>query len=505
MTGQIVVVGLGPGPVEALTIAAVRALRSASALFVRTEHHPTLAAVASGEAHELLGRVSWTSFDTYYENAASFDSVYHSVVTELIQKATTTSGTITYAVPGHPLVGERTVQLLLEQAPKAGITVEVVPGLSSIEAICQVMGADPLDGLQVADAYSLGHELTQPGFPSPWAPLVILQVYSRAVASQVKQWLLQYFPASHVVQLVRYALIPHEESIIALPVEDLDHSEAPDRLCSIWVPPLQGLSPLSSLRTLEKILEQLRSPAGCPWDREQTHASLKQYLLEESFELIEALDRDDAEAQIEELGDVLLQIVFHAQIGKEEGAYDLGEVVAALCAKLLRRHPHVFGSASVSSSAEVLRNWSAIKQAEGHQRNSVLDGIPAALPALTRALLTIQRAASSGFIWADEAAAWHKLEEELQELRSAISASGQQYELGDVLFAAVGLGSMMGIDAEESLRLAAQRFADRFRFIERRLTTHGDSLGSVDLDTLLALWKQAKTQLTNTQQDEVTS
>ncbi len=488
---HIRVVGLGPGPLDQLSLGALQALRAAPVVFVRTARHPTLDALQAPEGRALAGDLCFESFDSLYEQLPDFPAVYAAIVDRLFAEATHAL-IVTYAVPGHPLVAEATVAMLLQQAPSLSIQVDIVPSLSSVDAVCVAVGADPAEGLQVVDALTLDGELSQPGFPAPWAPVLVLQVYARPVASTVKLALLRHYPPEHPVKLVLHAGLGSQR-IVEVPLAQLDHQDTVDHLTSVWVPPLDVLAPLSSLRTLEHIVARLRAPDGCPWDREQTHHSIKRNLLEETYELLEALDAEDAEAQTEELGDLMFQVFLHAQMGREEGAYDLSDITAALTQKLIRRHPHVFGDIKVANSEEVLRNWEAIKKREGKGKKSVLEGLPQALPALTMALALTRRAASSGFAWAGIDGAERKFAEELHEYQAAVTDTDRQWELGDVLFSLTALARMQGLDPEECLRAANARFRTRFIAMEALAAAGGEPLTARSREHLLALWEQVRT------------
>ncbi|RMG11964.1 MAG: nucleoside triphosphate pyrophosphohydrolase [Planctomycetota bacterium] len=240
-------------------------------------------------------------------------------------------------------------------------------------------------------------------------------------------------------------------------------------------------------------MDRLRGPGGCPWDRRQTHASLRGYLLEETYELLEALDAGDLEHVREELGDLLFQVVFHARIAEEEGRFHLGEVAAGIARKLYGRHPHVFeDGVAPSSDEELARAWAAHKRREG--RRSVLDGVPRALPALLRAQRVQAKAAQVGFDWGDARGPLEKLEEEIDELRAEIAgadAEAVRSELGDVLFTAVNLARHLGVDAEAALREATERFVRRFRWVEAA----GGDLTALSDERLEALWEEAKQRL----------
>ena len=244
-------------------------------------------------------------------------------------------------------------------------------------------------------------------------------------------------------------------------------------------------------------MRRLRAPdGGCPWDLEQTHASLRSSLLEEAYEALEAIDADEPDRMVEELGDVLFQVVFHAQIGADDGRFDIDGVVERLTEKLINRHPHVFGDAVAHSAGEVLGQWERLKAEErarrGDAERSMLDGVPESMPALAYAESVAERAVRAGFDFESDAAALAKLGEELDELREAATAGAREAEMGDVLFMAVVHASRMGIDAEAALRGANRRFVRRFRHMEGALRTRKEALADLDATAKRALWAEAK-------------
>jgi MazG family protein len=252
------------------------------------------------------------------------------------------------------------------------------------------------------------------------------------------------------------------------------------------------------LEQLLGIMARLRSPDGCPWDLEQTRASLKPFLIEEAYEVLEAIDGCDADALVEELGDLLFQVVFHAQIGSEERAFDMADILRRVCAKMTHRHPHVFGGARVTNAQAALAQWEAIKgrerSARGHAR-SVLDGVPRALPALTRAQRVQSKAARVKFDWPDASAAWAKVEEEMAEAKAALASGDGAHlgeELGDLLFSIVNVARLSAIDAEAALQGAVEKFRRRFADVEAALVLQGRSVTAVDQDELERMWEAAK-------------
>jgi MazG family protein len=254
-----------------------------------------------------------------------------------------------------------------------------------------------------------------------------------------------------------------------------------------------------ALGRLLSIMERLRGPDGCPWDREQTLATLRPYVLEETYEVLEAIDSGDPRAHCEELGDLLLQIVFQAQLAGEEGRFDFADVAETISDKLVSRHPHVFGAARDVKDAEaVLRQWAALKREEKKAKgggHSALEGVPREMPALARADRLTEKASRVGFDWPDAAGARAKLAEELAELDQAVAAGdapGLEHELGDVLFAAANLARKLGVPPEEALRGAVARFIARFGHVERELARRGVPHGEATLAEMDALWDEAK-------------
>lgn len=257
-------------------------------------------------------------------------------------------------------------------------------------------------------------------------------------------------------------------------------------------------SPGELFRELTEIMARLRGENGCPWDREQTSESIKPYLVEETYEVLEAIDEQDPTKLKEELGDLMLQIVFHAQMAEEAGDFTIGDVLTAINDKLIRRHPHVFGDVKAETAQEVLFNWEQIKQAERRREKgqaSFLDGVPRELPALLRAHRLQEKASRVGFDWKEAQEVFRKVEEELNELRAAMqgqAADRVEAELGDLLFALVNLSRFLAVNPEEALRKTIARFIARFRYIEEALARRGRKLGQASLEEMDALWAEAK-------------
>jgi tetrapyrrole methylase family protein/MazG family protein len=480
MASEITIVGLGPGPASGITLEARRAIDSAPLLFLRTSQHPAAQEIAAGR--------SCHSFDDAYAAHATFDEVYQEIVDRLIESARRGTNVV-YGVPGDPMVGEATTPALRAAAGGLGIAVRIVHAPSFIEPCLELVERDALDGLQVADGMAIarGH------FPalSPDRPALVGQVFSRLVASEVKLTLLAQYPPDHVVLVLEAAGSPQARAD-SLPLSELDRLDRFSHTTSVFVP---ALPRPSSFESLQETIAHLRAPDGCPWDREQTHESLRPHLLEETYETLEAIDSGDAAALKEELGDLLLQIVLQAQISSEEGDFGMAEVIAHISDKLVRRHPHVFGDLVVTDVDEVLHNWEGLKEEERKRAGAgrgALDGVPDALPALAQALEIQSRAARLGFDWRSVDGVRTKLDEELAELQGATDALDREAEVGDLLFAAVNYARWIGVDPEAALRGSNRRFRRRFSHMEVAASGAERSLREMTAEELDALWEQAK-------------
>ncbi len=471
----IVVIGLGPGSPQNMTEQARRCLVKGQPLYLRTACHPV--------SRWLNNRgINYHSFDRYYRRGSSFNRVYRAILGKLLREARCHRA-VYYAVPGHPLAGEAVVGNLLRH-PRPGLSVRVVPGLSFLEPLLTTLHLDLLRGVTVLDALRL-EKLCE---PVPWS-LVITQVYSRAVASRVKLKLLELYPSSTPVAIVRQAGLAGG-NVRRLPLYRLDRGPWFDHYTSLFLPAARQ----RTLGCLARIVERLRAPEGCPWDRRQDHRSLRPYLLEEAYEVIAAIDSGKGEALCEELGDLLLQVVLHSQIAHEGGAFDLFTVIENIIAKLIRRHPHVFGQERIATADGVRRRWQQIKGKEKGKQGSLVQ-VEKGLPALLQARKVQENAAAVGFDWPDPSGAVLKLKEELAELEDAYRMGDQariEEELGDFLFATVNVSRFFKVDAELALGRAVLKFIHRFRYIEAQVARSGRDFADFTLEELDRWWEKVK-------------
>ncbi len=477
----LTIVGLGPAGLDRVP-AATRALLDdpQRRVLTRTLDHPAAA--------ELAARRPVESADDLYEGAAAFDDLYPAIARWVV--AVASAGPVVYAVPGSPLMGERTVPLVEAAAAEAGLAVEVLAGESFLPAVLAAARIDPLAaGLQVLDARRL---------PDPLVlhlPTVIAQVDGPMVLAGVHDALSRTLPGDVAVTVVHDAG-GTDEAARTVPLAELLRERVGPRTSLVLDPPATGWVGL--VRTNRRLR------AECPWDREQTHHSLVKHLIEESYEAVEALaalpaDAPRGEADFgayaeveEELGDLLLQVVFHATLAAEAGAFDAEEVAEAIRRKLVHRHPHVFGSEQAESAAYVVGNWERTKREE-KGRESMMDGVARSLPSLARAAKFQDRAAAVGFDWGAAEPVVDKIVEEAAELRADLADPVRAAEeLGDLLFSVVNLARHLNADPELALRRAADRFADRFRAMEAEAASDGVALADLDLAQLDARWERVK-------------
>lgn len=469
MTGRVVVVGLGPAGPDLITAATAAVIDRIPVRFVRTTRHPAAAAVAGAR-----------SFDHLYDQAATLDEVYPAIAAALLAAARE-AGEVLYAVPGSPAVAERTVELLRSRAAAGQVELEVHPALSFLDLAWTRLGVDPVAaGVGVVDGHRFAVEAA-----GQRGPLLVGQCDTRTVLSDIK---LAVDPGPDTAVLLCRLGLP-DERVATVAWADLDRAVEPDHLTSVFIP---SLAPpvAAELVRLAELVRTLRE--RCPWDREQTHRSLTRYAIEEAYEVVEAIeglgpDGQGADHLEEELGDLLLQVWLHATIAEQAGWFTMADVARGIHDKLYRRHPHVFAGVEVSGIDELRATWEASKREE-KGRASIMDGIPAALPALLYASKVGKKAAALGFDWRSAEPVYDKVREELDELAADPSAD----ELGDVLFSVVNLARHLGLDPESALRGATAKFRDRFVVVERLAAEEGLDLAAAPVATLDRLWAAAK-------------
>lgn len=489
--GRLIVLGLGLRT-DDIPPGNMAAIKEAKQLVLQTERCDGAQALRDKE-------IPFCTLDELYERAEDFDIFRQEAARFILMKMQGASeGDLCFAVPGSPeglpLLGE-----IRRQAAKAGVPVIVRPAVGYAEAALAFhmgeAGYEEMAGRCYANALP-------PRFDTG-RPLCVLEIDNLLLAGELKLALLDMYPATLRVYLYHCCDGRMEEREIKLEELDRQGLEGYDHSSTLLLPAIPfEEKERYSVEDLYQVLLRLREPGGCPWDREQTHQSLRGALLEEAYEVADAIDSEDDDALCEELGDLLLQIFFHTMIGEEQGAFGYHDVSSGISQKMIHRHPHVFGGAALENSAEVLNRWEEIKRKEKQQRAvaDTLEAVPRAFPALMRAAKLQKRAANVGFDWKTIEGALAKTTEEREEWlaewrrkKAGENVDGRlELEMGDWLFSLVNVARMAGIDSEQSLQRSNDKFMKRFTAMETAIQADGGNLEEMDLDAMDEYWERVK-------------
>ncbi|HXF51478.1 MAG TPA: nucleoside triphosphate pyrophosphohydrolase [Dehalococcoidia bacterium] len=460
LPGGLTIVGLGPGGPGSLTRDALDVLLSAPEVWLRDQATLERFRLPEGPRYRVL------------------ESDHRSALAHLARLARRTRGAV-FAAAGDPLLDDPVAADAAATLRARGLPVRILPGPSLAAAALAEAGLTAAAGVQTLPARAVADALP---LLQPQRPLVVTALEAEHARHAVEA-LTRVYPPDARCAVVRFG---HATEIRWSALAEAAPEAGPSALT---LPPLEPVDDARTFSGLRWVVGQLRRK--CPWDRQQTHASLKGYLLEEAYETLAALDEGNVRALSEELGDLMLQILLHVEIAEEQGEFRFEDVTSQIATKLVRRHPHVFGEVQVESAAEVAVNWEAIKRRErgvGH----LLDAVPLSMPALAQAQSLLARAARAGFEWQEARDILDKIDEELGELAATRSPAERLEEFGDLLFALTSLARRLDVDAEEALRLATRKFRGRFARMEALASAQGRALDSFTLDELLALWRQAK-------------
>ena len=481
--GKISIVGLGPGDYSLISQGALDALSSSHNVYLRTKKHPTL--------EQLKEKIEYTALDYFYEEEDNFEEVYSKIAKFIVEKGKNED--LVYAVPGHPRVAEKTVSIIEELCIQNNLELDIIPSMSFVDAMYNYLGFDPSEGFKLLDAFEL-----EESYIDINTNIIITQIYDPFIVSNVKLKLMENYDDEQEVCIVNGAGIKELESKTYVKLYELDRKpELFSYLTSLYIPKSEKKL-YNTVNDLQNIMKKLRGPSGCEWDAKQTHESLKKYLIEEAYEVVQAVDNNDIDELIEELGDVLLQVIFHCQIGEEEGFFNLGDVSNSICNKLIYRHPHVFENVDIDMN-NFDKTWEELKKKEKGE-TSVTEGlerIPQFLPALTKAEKIQHKAALVGFDWDNIGDVCKKVEEEYKELLDECKSRNIKYikeELGDLLFSIVNLARFLQVDPEEALNLTSKKFIKRFKFIEDNAKVMNKTLEEMTLEEMDELWERAKFQ-----------
>jgi tetrapyrrole methylase family protein/MazG family protein len=419
---------------------------------------------------------------SYADHGMALDAPADHIVETL--KRLAADGDVVLAACGYPFLREGVVMGLLQRVGPVG----VLPATSPLEVLLLAFDVDITADLDLVDATVL-----KTAVPERGSHLVVTGVANVIAAKAVSKRLAELYPGDHMVVIA----VPEPDggyelrmsTIGSLPAAAVEWADA-----TLYVAPFR-VEPPGGFDELVRIMQVLRGPDGCPWDHEQTHMTLRRHMVEEAYEAVAAIENDDIPGLADELGDILLQVVFHAQIAAENGEFTIDDSVANIVAKLRRRHPHIFGSAIAETPAAVMSMWDRIKRDERGERGdaSILDGIAHTLPALTYADKMSRRAVAVGFDWETVDDVWAKVHEEIDELKAEAPGSAEAAdEVGDLLFTIVNVARKLKVDPETALRATCDKFQRRFGQIEREAEARGEDLSEMGLEEMEALWRLAK-------------
>ncbi len=484
--GKIYILGLGPGDVNSLTLGVVDRIKSGDKNFLRTEKHPSVKYFKDND-------IAYESYDYVYEKEEEFIDVYGHIVDDLIEKAKENK-IINYLVPGNPMVAEKTVEILLQKEDE-NLEIELLTGISFIEPVIELVKKDPITGLKIMDGIDFHIKDIDINLDC-----IITQVYNRRVASDIKLVLSDVYGDKYEIYLINNAGVKGKEEIYKIPIFELDRFDNIGSLTSIYIPKVDKITKkIYDVSDIIYTMDILRGEEGCPWDREQTHKSIRESVIEEAYEVADAIDRDDVDGLVEELGDLFLQIIFHCQIGLEEGDFNFYNVTTELNKKLIYRHPHVFKEKKVEKYDEVVYNWNKLKFEDRNisTYTDILRDTPR-LPSLMRSFKVQERANKIGFDWDSVDGALDKVKEEYQEVIESIDdiEGGDVYkteeELGDLLFAVVNVCRFLNVNPEVALNRTVNKFIDRFEIMEMKSRQIGKKLEDMTLEEMDILWNEAK-------------
>ena len=472
----IQIIGLGAGRAEDLTLRAYKALNEKIPAFVRTDRHPLV--------DELRKEIEIESFDAYFEKYEDFDEVYEKITLRLVQAAEE-YGKINYCTAGSPYFGDIVTKKLINEY-KGQINTIIIDGMSFLDKCLKLSGFADYKKISVLDCL----EADEFSFDVN-SFNIISQVYDPELASQLKIKLMEVYPEDAETLMVDVL----EENVKKIPLFRLDQEKNYGFSTYFCILPIEiSKDRVYNVNNLLRIVKILRGPEGCPWDKKQTHSSIRQNVVEEAYEVVDAIDRDDIDNLVEELGDLLFQVVFHAQLASEEGYFNFNDIITNLCKKMYFRHPHVFGDVKAANAEEALISWekSKLKEKNLTTYTDNLKNVPRFLSPLSRSYKIQKRAAEVGFDWPAADGALLKIQEEVLEFIEEYkkgNLENMEEEFGDLLFALVNFARFEKINPDIALNKTINKFIDRFDYIEKNSTK---DLKEMTLKEMDELWEESK-------------
>lgn len=474
----IQIIGLGAGSADDLTVKAYKALSEKIPTFARTDRHPIV--------NELRKNMDIESFDDYFEKYEDFNEVYKNITLKLIELSNQ-YGKINYCTAGSPYYGDIVTKKLIYEY-KNEINTIIIDGMSFLDKCLKLSGFADYNNIKIidcleADEYSFDVNSFN----------IITQVYDMDLASQLKIKLMEIYPEDTRTLIIDVL----GENVKETPLFRLDQEKNYGFSTYFCILPIEiSKDRVYNVYNLLRIVKILRGPDGCPWDKKQTHHSVRQNVIEEAYEVVDAIDNDDVDNLVEELGDLLFQVIFHSELGSEEGYFNFNDVVNNVCKKMYSRHPHVFGDVKADNAEEALTSWenSKLKEKNLSTYTDNLRNVPKALSPLSRSYKIQKRAAEVGFDWPDSEGAVIKVKEELLEFIEEYNnknIKNMEEEFGDLLFALVNFARFQKINPDIALNKTINKFIDRFEYIEKNSTKDLKQMTLTEMDEL---WEESKFQ-----------
>lgn len=475
------IIGLGFGDISDLTMKSINLLEDHSNFF-RTDKSPIIKYLKEKE-------IDFLSYDKIYENEKDFDKVYNIIADDLIEKAKKYT-IINYCVPKTPALFDKVTEILLEDKSKTGVEIEIFNNGGFLEKVYDILERPITNNIKIIDGLSI-----KPTDLDINSDLIIFGIYDNIIASEVKIYLEEVYDGEYTIEVINDFL--DKNKLFSIPLYKLDRLEEYNHNTIIYISKIKNEKKMHDMNNLIDIMERLRSKDGCEWDNAQTHESLRGYLIEEAYEVVEAIDNNDVDLLEEELGDLLLQIIFHSQIAREEGYFNIWNVINGISNKMIYRHPHVFSDISTKNVDEINYNWDKLKNKSKGIKSTTesMLSIPKDFPTLLKAYKIQKKAAKVGFDWDYKEQAYQKIKEEITELKIAIDENtfdDIEDEFGDLLFAIVNFARFLEVNPQTALNRTINKFIYRFKYIEDTILGSGKKLEETSLKDMDKLWNEAK-------------
>lgn len=472
---MIKIIGLGTGDINDITVGTLKILETEENIYFKILNDKLIKALN-------VKNIDFKTYDNFYNKEKNSCDVNEKIVEDLIH-IHKEDNDVVYGVLGNPLIGDITVKLLIDRCKKEKIEYKVFTATSIVDAIIEKLNVDISNGLKIIDSSNIKNEILDNRNQT-----IITCLYNEFIAKEVKSKLLESYSDNEKIIFIKNLGIDNNEIIKEIELKDLDREDI-DNSVYLYIP--KSTNNKKDIYEFIDLIDMLRGENGCPWDRVQTHESIKNAIVEESYEVKDAIEQNNKEALIEELGDVLLHVVFHSSIGKDEGKFNFNDVVEGIYNKMVFRHPNIF------NKEKDIKSWDEIKKEEKgfNTMTDELGGIAKALPALIRAHKVQNKARKVGFDWDNVEDASKKVIEELNEVLDVYKTENRERiteEVGDLLFSCVNVSRFLDVDEEEALNRTTDKFIKRFSYIEKEALKSNRKLEDMTLEEMDALWNKAK-------------